>query len=155
MAAFASGSDADGDGIDDGVAPNSYEDPDGVVSTTSPDLANETGDLTEVGFRETPVPPDKDWDGIPDDQDRDADGDGILDIDEAEFVSVDRLGTPTGINGADRNNVQTGDVFIFPGVFGGNDIRVEFTNVTLNGGCLLYTSPSPRDRQKSRMPSSA
>ena len=25
----------------------------------------------------------------------------------------------------------------------------------LNKGCLLYTSPSPRDRQKSRMPSSA
>ena len=24
-----------------------------------------------------------------------------------------------------------------------------------NSGCLLYTSPSPRDRQKSRMPSSA
>ena len=24
-----------------------------------------------------------------------------------------------------------------------------------NEGCLLYTSPSPRDRQKSRMPSSA
>ena len=24
-----------------------------------------------------------------------------------------------------------------------------------NVGCLLYTSPSPRDRQKSRMPSSA
>ena len=25
----------------------------------------------------------------------------------------------------------------------------------LHYGCLLYTSPSPRDRQKSRMPSSA
>ena len=25
----------------------------------------------------------------------------------------------------------------------------------LPSGCLLYTSPSPRDRQKSRMPSSA
>ena len=25
----------------------------------------------------------------------------------------------------------------------------------LDNGCLLYTSPSPRDRQKSRMPSSA
>ena len=25
----------------------------------------------------------------------------------------------------------------------------------LNNNCLLYTSPSPRDRQKSRMPSSA
>ena len=24
-----------------------------------------------------------------------------------------------------------------------------------DGACLLYTSPSPRDRQKSRMPSSA
>ena len=24
-----------------------------------------------------------------------------------------------------------------------------------DSGCLLYTSPSPRDRQKSRMPSSA
>ena len=27
--------------------------------------------------------------------------------------------------------------------------------VTVGGSCLLYTSPSPRDRQKSRMPSSA
>ena len=27
--------------------------------------------------------------------------------------------------------------------------------VEVFGGCLLYTSPSPRDRQKSRMPSSA
>ena len=26
---------------------------------------------------------------------------------------------------------------------------------TFSCGCLLYTSPSPRDRQKSRMPSSA
>ena len=25
----------------------------------------------------------------------------------------------------------------------------------VDGNCLLYTSPSPRDRQKSRMPSSA
>ena len=33
---------------------------------------------------------------------------------------------------------------------------VEFIgNVTKFIGCLLYTSPSPRDRQKSRMPSSA
>ena len=27
--------------------------------------------------------------------------------------------------------------------------------VDASGSCLLYTSPSPRDRQKSRMPSSA
>ena len=30
-----------------------------------------------------------------------------------------------------------------------------FGNVNLSIPCLLYTSPSPRDRQKSRMPSSA
>ena len=30
-----------------------------------------------------------------------------------------------------------------------------FNAGTFNTGCLLYTSPSPRDRQKSRMPSSA
>ena len=30
-----------------------------------------------------------------------------------------------------------------------------YVNVETNAGCLLYTSPSPRDRQKSRMPSSA
>ena len=29
------------------------------------------------------------------------------------------------------------------------------TTVLMDIGCLLYTSPSPRDRQKSRMPSSA
>ena len=28
-------------------------------------------------------------------------------------------------------------------------------DATLSKDCLLYTSPSPRDRQKSRMPSSA
>ena len=28
-------------------------------------------------------------------------------------------------------------------------------DASLSGGCLLYTSPSPRDRTRSRMPSSA
>ena len=33
--------------------------------------------------------------------------------------------------------------------------RHNVRKVVLLGVCLLYTSPSPRDRQKSRMPSSA
>ena len=33
--------------------------------------------------------------------------------------------------------------------------RPELAVMTENAACLLYTSPSPRDRQKSRMPSSA
>ena len=39
-----------------------------------------------------------------------------------------------------------------------NDTTLETTTpLTTDGSliCLLYTSPSPRDRQKSRMPSSA
>ena len=32
---------------------------------------------------------------------------------------------------------------------------VTQTRIPINSTCLLYTSPSPRDRQKSRMPSSA
>ena len=35
-----------------------------------------------------------------------------------------------------------------------NDILAKI-NVPDESACLLYTSPSPRDRQKSRMPSSA
>ena len=44
----------------------------------------------------------------------------------------------------------------------GKDLATQITAQTAipvvaggPGGCLLYTSPSPRDRQKSRMPSSA
>ena len=33
--------------------------------------------------------------------------------------------------------------------------RTVFEQGRSGGSCLLYTSPSPRDRQKSRMPSSA
>ena len=35
------------------------------------------------------------------------------------------------------------------------DGAVNKTGILLSLCCLLYTSPSPRDRQKSRMPSSA
>jgi len=33
--------------------------------------------------------------------------------------------------------------------------KIAGTNFTLYKDCLLYTSPSPRDRTRSRMPSSA
>ena len=36
----------------------------------------------------------------------------------------------------------------------GRAVSLAFANAGANV-CLLYTSPSPRDRQKSRMPSSA
>ena len=37
----------------------------------------------------------------------------------------------------------------------GNSLRAIMIKVGMYKPCLLYTSPSPRDRQKSRMPSSA
>ena len=54
--------------------------------------------------------------------------------------------------------------FYVPGSLEGEQVRVKPQQVTGQGltaelvellTCLLYTSPSPRDRQKSRMPSSA
>ena len=37
----------------------------------------------------------------------------------------------------------------------GEDGQLEIAETHSRNVCLLYTSPSPRDRQKSRMPSSA
>ena len=45
--------------------------------------------------------------------------------------------------------------FILGAVFTGTAGLIYKKNKTKKGACLLYTSPSPRDRQKSRMPSSA
>ena len=39
--------------------------------------------------------------------------------------------------------------------YSGNENDEIFSPIEDVQGCLLYTSPSPRDRQKSRMPSSA
>ena len=40
-------------------------------------------------------------------------------------------------------------------VGGANGVTISNITGAINHTCLLYTSPSPRDRQKSRMPSSA
>ena len=43
-------------------------------------------------------------------------------------------------------DVKVGDIVLF-GKWSGTEVKID--------GCLLYTSPSPRDRTRSRMPSSA
>ena len=48
------------------------------------------------------------------------------------------------------------DVYVREGCYNCHSQMIRpFRAETLRYGCLLYTSPSPRDRQKSRMPSSA
>ena len=44
---------------------------------------------------------------------------------------------------------------VFGEVTEGMDVADKIVSLDRDGNCLLYTSPSPRDRQKSRMPSSA
>ena len=72
-------------------------------------------------------------------------------------VSVDLLGhgCTTGISAADR--AKTIQALIHADTRPSDLGRPGhiFPLKARKGGCLLYTSPSPRDRQKSRMPSSA
>ena len=141
LSASASGADTDGDGIDDGIAPNTYHDPDGVVGSTSADLANETGDLTEVAFRETLPLPDKDGDGIADVDDLDDDNDGILDSVESPVVRLDeeRLrpfadllgGTGTAPTG-DFNDIGPADISSLWGLPAGSVIA-EFQDTSFAG----------------------
>ena len=52
-----------------------------------------------------------------------------------------------------KENGYTSGMDIMKGLMSANDYSIKTTNG--NRICLLYTSPSPRDRLKSRMPSSA
>ena len=52
------------------------------------------------------------------------------------------------------NNMKKHFAWYFKGLKSASMYRKKFV-LAKNYSCLLYTSPSPRDRQKSRMPSSA
>ena len=54
-----------------------------------------------------------------------------------------------------RADFEHCDVAFFLGKNPWHSHSIPHARVTLKAICLLYTSPSPRDRQKSRMPSSA
>ena len=127
LAGVMTGSDNDGDGIDDGVAPNSFNDTDGVVTNPSTDLDNQTGDTSEVGYRELGVAVGvaKDVVGVP-----------VAQADGTFLVTYEVVVENTG--GTDLIDLSVVE-----------DLSAEF------GSCLLYTSPSPRDKRQSRMPSSA
>ena len=63
------------------------------------------------------------------------------------FIYRDRMTNKIGIIGAGISGLTLGCI-----------LAKESLNCTIyekSNGCLLYTSPSPRDRTRSRMPSSA
>ena len=51
--------------------------------------------------------------------------------------------------------LNIGDPIAYPGLPTPSHMVEAFAKALNDGSCLLYTSPSPRDREKSRMPSSA
>ena len=64
----------------------------------------------------------------------------------------------TNIKGVSTSNTSGGGISNVMSVDGGDaEIGWTYAHTVANGytGCLLYTSPSPRDRTRSRMPSSA
>ena len=61
-----------------------------------------------------------------------------------------------GILAADESNPTCGKRFDSIGVESNEDNRRDYREMLFrSSGCLLYTSPSPRDAHESRMPSSA
>ena len=71
----------------------------------------------------------------------------------------DQAGDPIPAHFITEVSVFHGDQPVMQGHWGAAVSANPFLGVRFAGGesgdCLLYTSPSPRDRQKSRMPSSA
>ena len=74
----------------------------------------------------------------------------IEELDIAESSSIESAASRIGKDAIDS-------IIIVAGYVGGMPENQTIDNVDLDEwhSCLLYTSPSPRDRQKSRMPSSA
>ena len=86
----------------------------------------------------------------------------MTDVAETTGRDVDRVVIRFAGDSGDGMQL-TGDRFTSASALFGNDLatlpefpaEIRAPQGTLAGVCLLYTSPSPRDRQKSRMPSSA
>ena len=135
--------DTDGDGIDDGIAPGSYADTDGIVTDPTTNLANGAGDTSEVAYREIE---DKDWDGIADNFDLDADGDGILNSDETTFETMQFRPVDFGLAASSTNNTGSLDISASYGYPAGSVIVNYFNvGVTANGNAFaLVAGESPR-----------
>ena len=91
--------------------------------------------------------------------------DDVLEYDPAvNFVGTDTLQYTICLQDGSNCKTETISIIVFQDTSVTLDLdkfpydtlsEYNFFNGALNAICLLYTSPSPRDRQKSRMPSSA
>ena len=73
-------------------------------------------------------------------------------IDPANRLAVLEQVTAEGMLSLKKETIRGNEYHVFAEA--PNNLR-EFFEIGLLHGCLLYTSPSPRDRYGSRMPASA
>ena len=86
---------------------------------------------------------------------------GVIELPKKEITKVEKVKPPT--NGHDEDtDFQYARENLYNLIERGQDGLEELLEIAKQSEhprafevCLLYTSPSPRDRQKSRMPSSA
>ena len=85
--------------------------------------------------------------------------DGLNQLLEAGVETVESIGSDVKKEGVDTLSNDATPLAcaktLFDGLVGVQENLASVTVPVLLFSCLLYTSPSPRDRQKSRMPSSA
>ena len=78
---------------------------------------------------------------------------------EIAHQHVEKYGIPPSVTGVSSRGPATDPVVIADeadlSVNSASESTHEEATIDQSVNCLLYTSPSPRDRQKSRMPSSA
>ena len=80
----------------------------------------------------------------------------VLEIKSEEIVIGDHIIVEEGtLVPADATILQSNDFFVNESILTGESFTVAKNETENNNICLLYTSPSPRDRTRSRMPSSA
>ena len=79
---------------------------------------------------------------------------GIYTVGTTQTAGGVGIASTTYLRGAIFHNTGLGScttgLYVYPG-----DVSVVGHGATIYRFCLLYTSPSPRDRTRSRMPSSA
>ena len=84
-------------------------------------------------------------------------GSAFKDQDTMSSNSATAIASQQSIKAYVDNEIDTEMDLVFATDSGSGQITMDSETLTLTGGtgCLLYTSPSPRDRTRARMPSSA
>ena len=149
---------------------------DGVIDGDDENFKDEDKDGMDDTSESTPVT-DFDGDGTPNYQDIDSDNDGIHDVEEGGdgefdtngdgaidesddgFSDLNNDGMDDDSEASTELNTDLDDIPNYLDIDSDNDgihdVEEGGDGALDTNGCLLYTSPSPRDKRQSRMPSSA